>query len=155
DVAVAGVRAGRCGVGSAGGGGPAGRAAGAGSCRAGGVRPAGADPVGSSAAGGGLSGVEDGAGREHGDQGTGAVPAGPGDGARLADAAFNLATEYLMATKTIRPGVLVLAKMIASARTGASALTWEQVAHLLTEQVAHLLTEQVRRDLDRLQVRAA
>jgi hypothetical protein len=54
---------------------------------------------------------------------------------------FSLATEYLMATKTIRPGVLVLAKMIASARTGASALTWELVSHLLTGQV--------RGDLDR------
>ncbi|MEO3890537.1 DUF4158 domain-containing protein [Nonomuraea sp. B5E05] len=55
---------------------------------------------------------------------------------------FNLATEYLMAAKTIRPGVTTLAKMVATARTGATALTWEKVAHLLTDQL--------RADLDRL-----
>jgi hypothetical protein len=55
---------------------------------------------------------------------------------------FNLATEYLISAKTIRPGVVVLAKMVASARTGARALTWEKVAHLLTGQM--------REDLDRL-----
>jgi len=60
---------------------------------------------------------------------------------------FNLATEYLMATKSIRPGVLVLAKMIASARAGASALTWQRVEHLLTGHV--------RSDLDRLLVHDA
>ncbi|MEV7803162.1 Tn3 family transposase [Microbispora sp. NPDC088329] len=57
---------------------------------------------------------------------------------------FNLATEYLMAAKTIRPGVTTLAKMVAAARTGATALTWEKVAHLLTDQL--------RADLDRLLV---
>jgi hypothetical protein len=36
---------------------------------------------------------------------------------------FNLATEYLMAAKTIRPGVTTLAKMVATARTSATALT--------------------------------
>ncbi|MGH3933364.1 MAG: Tn3 family transposase [Pseudonocardiaceae bacterium] len=55
---------------------------------------------------------------------------------------FNLATEYLISGKTIRPGVVVLARMVASARTGARALTWEKVAHLLTGQM--------REDLDRL-----
>ena len=55
---------------------------------------------------------------------------------------FNLAAEYLIAAKTIRPGVVILAKMVASARAGARALTWEQVEHLLTGQV--------REDLDRL-----
>ncbi|MCA2229356.1 DUF4158 domain-containing protein [Nonomuraea aurantiaca] len=55
---------------------------------------------------------------------------------------INLATEYLMAAKTIRPGVTTLAKMVASARTGATALTWEKVAHLLTGER--------RGDLDRL-----
>jgi hypothetical protein len=47
---------------------------------------------------------------------------------------FSLACEYLIAAKTIRPGVSTLAKMVASARTGASMLTWEQVAHLVTGQ---------------------
>jgi hypothetical protein len=55
---------------------------------------------------------------------------------------FNLATEYLISAKTIRPGVVILVKMVASARTGARALTWEKVAHLLTGQM--------REDLDRL-----
>ncbi|MGW5160920.1 DUF4158 domain-containing protein [Nonomuraea wenchangensis] len=55
---------------------------------------------------------------------------------------FNLATEYLTAAKTIRPGVTTLAKMVATARTSASALTWEKVAHLLTDER--------REDLDRL-----
>ncbi|MGV9383941.1 DUF4158 domain-containing protein [Nonomuraea sp. NPDC003707] len=36
---------------------------------------------------------------------------------------FNLATEYLMAAKTIRPSVTTLAKMVATARTSATALT--------------------------------
>ncbi|WP_338324647.1 DUF4158 domain-containing protein [Nonomuraea polychroma] len=57
---------------------------------------------------------------------------------------FNLATEYLMAAKTIRPGVTTLAKMVATARTSATALAWEKVAHLLTGQL--------RSDLDRLLV---
>ena len=33
---------------------------------------------------------------------------------------FSLATEFLMSTKTIRPGVSVLERMITSARTGAT-----------------------------------
>ncbi|WP_433501788.1 Tn3 family transposase (plasmid) [Sphaerimonospora sp. CA-214678] len=57
---------------------------------------------------------------------------------------FNLATEYLMASKTIRPGMTTLAKMVATARTSATSLTWEKVAHLLTDQL--------RADLDRLLV---
>lgn len=55
---------------------------------------------------------------------------------------FNLAAEFLMSVKTIRPGVSVLERMIASARTGAAALT--------SELVGHLLTGQRRSDLDRL-----
>ncbi|WP_327581767.1 hypothetical protein OHA25_38175 [Nonomuraea sp. NBC_00507] len=55
---------------------------------------------------------------------------------------FNLATEYLMAAKTIQPGATTLAKMVATARTSATALTWEKVAHLLTDER--------RRDLDQL-----
>ena len=47
---------------------------------------------------------------------------------------FSLAAEYLISAKTIRPGVVILAKMVASARTGARALTWEKVVHLLTGQ---------------------
>jgi hypothetical protein len=57
---------------------------------------------------------------------------------------FNLATEYLIAAKTIRPGVTMLAKMVATARTSATALTWEKAAHLLTDER--------RGDLDRLLV---
>jgi TnpA family transposase len=55
---------------------------------------------------------------------------------------FNLAAEYLISAKTIRPGVVILGKLVASARTGARALTWEKVVHLLTGQL--------RDDLDRL-----
>lgn len=55
---------------------------------------------------------------------------------------FTLASEYLISAKTIRPGVVILAKMVASGRAGARALTWELVEHLLTGQV--------REDLDRL-----
>jgi Domain of unknown function (DUF4158) len=36
---------------------------------------------------------------------------------------FNLATEFLISAKTIRPGVSILERMITSARTGATALT--------------------------------
>jgi hypothetical protein len=55
---------------------------------------------------------------------------------------FNLGTEFLMSTKTIRPGVSILERMIISARTGATALTSELVGHLLTGQRCS--------DLDRL-----
>jgi hypothetical protein len=34
----------------------------------------------------------------------------------------------------IRPGVTTLAKMVATARTSATALTWEKVAHLFSGQ---------------------
>jgi hypothetical protein len=37
---------------------------------------------------------------------------------------FALACEYLISARTIRPGALVLARMIASARAGAGMLTW-------------------------------
>ncbi|MER5326551.1 DUF4158 domain-containing protein [Streptosporangium roseum] len=57
---------------------------------------------------------------------------------------FNLAREYLIASKVIRPGAIILAKMVGTARAGASELT--------TQLVGHLLTEQMRSDLDRLLV---
>ncbi|MFI6743856.1 DUF4158 domain-containing protein [Nonomuraea sp. NPDC050451] len=38
---------------------------------------------------------------------------------------FNLATDYLMAAKRIRPGVTMPAKMVPTARTSATALTWD------------------------------
>ena len=57
---------------------------------------------------------------------------------------FNLATEFLMSVKTIRPGVSILERMITLARTGATALTSELVGHLLTGQRCS--------DLDRLLV---
>src|SRR5258708_2081477 len=55
---------------------------------------------------------------------------------------FNLAREYLMSAKVIRPGAVTLAKMVGTARAGASELT--------SQQVEHLLTMQVRQDLDLL-----
>ncbi|MFF3671179.1 DUF4158 domain-containing protein [Microtetraspora malaysiensis] len=55
---------------------------------------------------------------------------------------FNLAREYLMAAKVIRPGALVLAKMVGTARKAASDLT--------SQLVGHLLTEEVRADLERM-----
>lgn len=48
---------------------------------------------------------------------------------------FGLAREYLKATKTVRPGVVTLTRLVASARATASALTYEKVAHLLTDQL--------------------
>jgi len=55
---------------------------------------------------------------------------------------FNLAAEYLISAKVIRPGVVTLMEMVGVARAGAGELTFAQVAHLLTGQV--------RSDLDRL-----
>ena len=55
---------------------------------------------------------------------------------------FNLAAEYLISAKVIRPGVVTLMEMVGAARAGAGELTFEQVAHLLTGQM--------RSDLDRL-----
>ncbi|MFZ0118960.1 MAG: DUF4158 domain-containing protein [Pseudonocardiaceae bacterium] len=55
---------------------------------------------------------------------------------------FNLAREYLMSARVIRPGAVTLAKMVGTARAGATELT--------SQKVAHLLTLQVRQDLDLL-----
>lgn len=55
---------------------------------------------------------------------------------------FNLAREYLMVAKVIRPGVLILAKMVGTARKAASDLT--------SQLVGHLLTAEVRADLERM-----
>ncbi|MET9247906.1 DUF4158 domain-containing protein [Nonomuraea sp. NPDC003709] len=55
---------------------------------------------------------------------------------------FNLAREYLMAAKVIRPGVLILAKMVGTARKSAADLT--------SQLVGHLLTAEVRADLERM-----
>jgi Domain of unknown function (DUF4158) len=55
---------------------------------------------------------------------------------------FNLAREYLMSAKVVRPGAITLAKMVGSARDAASELT--------SQKVGHLLTLQVRQDLDLL-----
>ncbi|MDP9869855.1 MULTISPECIES: hypothetical protein [Streptosporangium] len=52
---------------------------------------------------------------------------------------FSLAREYLMAAKVIRPGVLILAKMVGAARKAASDLTSQLVGHLLTEKVTLLI----------------
>ncbi|MEO3884515.1 DUF4158 domain-containing protein [Nonomuraea sp. B5E05] len=55
---------------------------------------------------------------------------------------FNLAREYLMAAKVIRPGALILAKMVGTARKAAADLT--------SQLVGHLLTAEVRADLERM-----
>jgi TnpA family transposase len=55
---------------------------------------------------------------------------------------FSLAREYLVSAKVIRPGAIVLAKMIGTARKGAGDLT--------AQLVGHLLTSEVRADLDRM-----
>ncbi|MFG1688016.1 DUF4158 domain-containing protein [Nonomuraea sp. NPDC049269] len=57
---------------------------------------------------------------------------------------FNLAREYLRAAKVIRPGALILAKMVGTARKGASDLT--------SQRVGHLLTAELRADLERMLV---
>ncbi|KAB8194591.1 DUF4158 domain-containing protein [Nonomuraea phyllanthi] len=48
---------------------------------------------------------------------------------------FDLAREYLMAAKVIRPGVFILAKMVGMGRKGASDLTSQLVGHLLAAEV--------------------
>ncbi|MBE3011837.1 hypothetical protein IL992_21925 [Microbispora sp. NEAU-D428] len=48
---------------------------------------------------------------------------------------FNLARDHLIAAKVIRPGVLILAKMVGTARKAASDLTSQLVGHLLKEKV--------------------
>ncbi|GAB3976851.1 hypothetical protein GCM10029978_064900 [Actinoallomurus acanthiterrae] len=55
---------------------------------------------------------------------------------------FNLAREYLLAAKVIRPGPIVLAKMIGSARKAADDLT--------SQLLAPVLTGQLRADLERM-----
>lgn len=55
---------------------------------------------------------------------------------------LGLACEYLSPAKTIRPGVLTMMRLVASARSAAGALTHEKVSHLLTDQMTS--------DLDRL-----
>ncbi|GAA2821168.1 hypothetical protein HD593_006056 [Nonomuraea rubra] len=57
---------------------------------------------------------------------------------------FNLAREYLMAAKVLRRGVLILAKMVGTARKAAADLT--------SQFVGHLLTTEVRADLERMLV---
>lgn len=47
---------------------------------------------------------------------------------------FNLAREYLMSAKVIRPGAIALAKMVGAARAAAGELTSNKVAHVLTGQ---------------------
>jgi TnpA family transposase len=52
---------------------------------------------------------------------------------------FNLAADYLISARTIRPGVVTLMEMVAAARAAATALTFEKVAALLTgERTAEL-----------------
>jgi TnpA family transposase len=55
---------------------------------------------------------------------------------------FNLACEYLISAKTVRPGAVTLTQMVASARVRATAATHQKVAHLLTGRLTS--------DLDRL-----
>jgi hypothetical protein len=60
---------------------------------------------------------------------------------------FHQAAEFLVSAHVTRPGVVTLMEMVATARTGAGALT--------SEKVGHLLTGQVRGDLDRLLIHDA
>jgi len=48
---------------------------------------------------------------------------------------FNLACEYLIANRTVRPGVVSLLEMVATARETATAVTHRLLAPLLTEQM--------------------
>jgi hypothetical protein len=48
---------------------------------------------------------------------------------------FHQAAEFLVSAHVTRPGVVTLMEMVATARTGAGALTSEKVGHLLTGQV--------------------
>ncbi|MEV4019846.1 DUF4158 domain-containing protein [Nonomuraea angiospora] len=57
---------------------------------------------------------------------------------------FHQAAEFLISARVVRPGVVTLMEMVATARTGAGALT--------SEKVDHLLTRPMRADLDRLLV---
>jgi hypothetical protein len=57
---------------------------------------------------------------------------------------FHQAAEFLVSAHVVRPGVVTLMEMVATARTGADALT--------SEKVDHLLTGQMRGDLDGLLV---
>ena len=50
---------------------------------------------------------------------------------------FNLAREYLMAVKVVRPSAVTLARMVGAAREDATRLTSQKVAHLLTLQFRH------------------
>ncbi|MBB4942807.1 hypothetical protein FHR32_007207 [Streptosporangium album] len=57
---------------------------------------------------------------------------------------FHQAAEHLISSKVVRPGAVVLMKMVGSARNAAGALT--------SEKVDHLLTGPIRADVDRLLV---
>lgn len=57
---------------------------------------------------------------------------------------FHQAAEFLISARVVRPGVVTLMEMVATARVGAGALT--------SEKVDHLLTRPMRADLDRLLV---
>jgi hypothetical protein len=48
---------------------------------------------------------------------------------------FHQAVEFLVSAQVMRPGVVTLMEMVATARTGAGALTSERVDHLLTGQM--------------------
>src|SRR6266545_2175295 len=50
-------------------------------------------------------------------------------------ALFNLACEYLISARTVRPGVVSLLEMVATARATATAVTHDLIAPLLTEQM--------------------
>ncbi|MFC4899487.1 Tn3 family transposase [Streptosporangium amethystogenes subsp. fukuiense] len=62
---------------------------------------------------------------------------------------FNLAREYLIAAKVIRPGVVTLMEMVGTARKAATDLTHETVADLLTEQVCSDLDRMLAVDVGR------
>lgn len=49
-------------------------------------------------------------------------------------ALFRLACEYLLSSRVIRPGVILLLRRVAAARTRARTETWTRVKHLLTDR---------------------
>lgn len=59
---------------------------------------------------------------------------------------FKVACEYLMAVKTVRPGVTTLLKHIATAREAGTNATWERVAHLVSPERAEELDALLRYD---------
>ncbi len=61
---------------------------------------------------------------------------------------FNLACEFLISRKTIRPGVILMTRLVGSARSAAVELTYEKVSPLLTDRITSELDDLVLFDAD-------